>query len=75
MTDPIRTAIQNLLDSHDDGWTVAEYVVCLGLERIHDGQLEYTTWHYCPPDQADWKTDALIDKAAAARAVYEWNDE
>ena len=75
MSDALRKAIQDLLDTYQDGWLVSDYVVCLGLERMHGSELESGTWHYAPPDQADWKTGALIQRAVEARDFVEWDDE
>lgn len=65
MTDPIREAIQRLLlDAAGDGWSATQYVIVMGLEKIHpDGSLESTAWHYAPTDQPDWQTAGLLDHA------------
>lgn len=61
MSDPIRAAIQQLLDDYGDGWTVSDFVVVMGLERVtRDGELETMPWWCAPPQQAEWVTDGLI---------------
>lgn len=61
MTDPLRAAIQQLLDDHGDGWAVADYIVVMGLERVgSDGELETMPWWTAPHSQASWVTDGLI---------------
>jgi hypothetical protein len=65
--EPIREAIQKMLDAHPDGWSVAQHVVCMALERVVDGRIESIAWHWTPPDQPDWMTDALIERAIRAR--------
>lgn len=62
----IRAAVQAMLDAHDDGWSVTQYVVCMGLERVVDGRIESIPWHWCPPDQPPWMSRALVDAAANA---------
>ena len=64
----IHAAIQAMLDAHGDGWQVAQYVVCLGLERVGpDGELESSPWIYTPQQQPDWMTDGLLEAAAEMR--------
>lgn len=59
--DPIRAAIQKILDDCGDGWTLADYVVVMGLERIDsDQELESTSWWLAGKGQASWKTAGLI---------------
>jgi hypothetical protein len=61
VTDPIKTAIQTVLDQHGDGWTCSDFVVAIGLERVDsDGELETMPWWYAPKAQAEWVTDGLI---------------
>ena len=59
----IRDAIQEMLDSHDDGWSVTQHVVCMGLERVIDGRIESMAWFWAPSDQPVWMTGALIESA------------
>lgn len=72
MTDPaaaVRAAIQALLDTEGDGFHVAQFVVCMGLERVTSyGALESTPWLWAPPGQPEWMTDGLLDSAALLRA-------
>lgn len=72
MSDRIRKAIQEVLDDSGDGWTVTQYVVAMGLEKITvDGEIEATAWYYAPQNQAGWQTCGLLDQAVA---MYESND-
>lgn len=67
--DPIREAIQKILDIHGDGWSSSHYVVAIGLERVtEDGNLETSSWWYAPPTQADYITDGLLGKVCEMRA-------
>lgn len=61
--DPIKDAIQKVLDTHGDGWAVAQFVVGMGLERIVDDQVEAVPWIYAPMGQPDWMTEKLIEMA------------
>ena len=64
----IRAAIQAVLDSYGDGWQVAQYVACLGLERVNsDGELESSPWILAPPQQPEWMTDGLLEAALEMR--------
>jgi hypothetical protein len=59
--DPLRSAIQQMLDACGDGWTVADYLCVIGLERVGaDGELETMPWWMAPDRQASWVTDGLI---------------
>lgn len=74
--DKIRAAVQAVIDAEEgEGWTVAQFVVAMGLERItHGGQLEGISWYWCPPDQADWMTAGLLESALELRSVAELGD-
>lgn len=62
--DGIRQAIQNYLDSEGDGWSLTQFVVAMGLERIDsDGDVESLAWYCAPKDQADWQTKGLLQNA------------
>jgi len=61
--DPIRAAIQDWLDRDGEQWQVSHYAVVLGLERVRDGEFESLAWVHAPPDQPDWVTNGLIEKA------------
>jgi hypothetical protein len=61
VSDPVRAALQQILDACGDGWTVADYCVVMGLERVNsDGEIETTPWWTAPTQQATWITDGLI---------------
>lgn len=63
-TDPMRAAIQNILDTAGDGWTLAHYVICMGLERLApDGTVESGFWLYPSPNQPAYITDGLLQRA------------
>ena len=69
MNPDIRAAIQAMLDSCGGGWQVAQYVVVMGLERVHDGQIESSPWMWAPPHQPDWQTDGLLEAAIELRCA------
>lgn len=68
----IRRAIQELLDSEGDGWTVTEFVIVMGIERF-DGQgaLEADDWTWSPPEQPDWKNLGLLNTAFEKRFAHD----
>lgn len=74
MTDPIREAIQRyLLDAAGDGWSVTQFVLAMGLERINsDGAVESTAWYWAPEGQPTWQTTALLDQALG---IHEGSDD
>lgn len=74
--DRIRAAVQAVIDAEEgEGWTVAQYVVAMGLERItYGGHLEAISWYWHPPEQADWMTAGLLESALELRAVAELGD-
>lgn len=61
--DPIKEGIQKVLDAYDDGWTVSQFVVAMGLERIVGDDVEAICWIYAPVSQPGWMTEKLIEKA------------
>lgn len=64
MDESLREAIQRLLNSLGDGWTVTQYVVAMGLERMDsEGAVEATAWYWAPSEQPDWQTSGLLDEA------------
>lgn len=67
----VRAAIQqHVLDPANDGWTVGQFVIAMGLERVNsDGNLEATHWLWAPPHQAEWMTDGLLDSARELRII------
>lgn len=65
MPDYIREAIQRYLTESGDDWTVTQFVIAMGLERINtDGTVESTAWYYAPEEQPDWQTGGLLDQAS-----------
>jgi hypothetical protein len=67
----IADALQRLLDSHEDGWSVSQHVVCMGLERVVGGEIESTAWCWAPPDQPEWMTIALLEHSIKQREETE----
>lgn len=66
----MRHAIQQLLDACGDGWVVDEFVLALGLQRLNaDGVVEAAAWVWSPAEQADWKTDGLLQAALDLRTA------
>lgn len=64
----VRHYIQTMLDNSGEGWQLAQYVLCMGLERVDsEGQLECTPWLWAPHDQADWMTDGLLQACVGLR--------
>lgn len=62
--DQLRAAIQHMLDAVGDGWSLGQFVVAMGLEKMNaDGTLESIAWYYAPPDQPEWQTGGLLDRA------------
>lgn len=61
MSDIIRAAIQQALDAYGDGWSCANWVVAVGLERITDeGEVETSSWWLAQKGQPDYVTDGLL---------------
>lgn len=67
ITAQVRAAIQALLDAHGDGWSLAQVVVCMGLERVSADGVESIPWMWTPPDQPDWMTGGLLESAMELR--------
>lgn len=63
--DAVRDAIQSrILDAEGDGWSLGQYVVCMGLQRIApDGSVESTAWYWAPNGQPDWQSLGLLECA------------
>lgn len=61
--DAVRDAIQSrVLDAAGDGWTLGQYVVCMGLQRIDpEGRVESTAWFWAPEGQPDWQSLGLLE--------------
>jgi hypothetical protein len=69
--DPMRRVIQAILDETGEGWTVSDFCVPMGLERINSaGQFEQVPWMYTPTYQADYITDGLILKAGEWQCTH-----
>lgn len=65
----IRRAVQAVLDADGDGYHVAQFVVCMGIERVTgDGELESAPWLWVPPGQPEWMTDGLLINAIDIRS-------
>lgn len=72
----VRHYIQQMLDNAGDGWNLAQYVLCMGLERVTpNGELECTAWVWSPPHQADWMTDGLLQASINLRDSCEVDDD
>lgn len=72
VTDPIRDGIQRHLDACGDGWTVRDYIVCVGIERIlSDGGIETSDYWIAPDDQPEYATDGLLRATWDARSQTE----
>ncbi|MGB0971285.1 MAG: DUF7213 family protein [Mycobacterium sp.] len=56
----VERALQCLLDSCGDGWTLSGFVVVMGLERVADGDIESASWVYTAPNQPGWVTSGLL---------------
>jgi hypothetical protein len=62
-TQRLRDAIQAVINDLDDdrGWTVGQFVISMGLERVTpDGRVESCSWHWAPPEQPDWQIVGLL---------------
>lgn len=61
--DHIRDAIQeHILDAAGDGWTLAQYVLAMGLQKIEpDGTVSSTAWAWAPPNQPGWQSMGLLE--------------
>lgn len=74
--DPLREAIQKFLDENGDGWTLTQYVVAMGLEKINiDGSVEAIGWYHAPEHQADWQTSGLLEQATELHKNAETEDD
>lgn len=72
----LRHNIQRMLDLAGDGWHLAQYVLCMGLERVTpDGELECTAWVWAPPNQAEWMSDGLLQACTDLRQTSDTNDD
>lgn len=60
----LRDAVQKLLNQEGDGWSVHQFVVVMGLERLNPaGEVESTPWSWAPPEQPEWQSLALLGQA------------
>lgn len=76
MPEYIREAIQRFLDETGDGWTLTQFVVAMGLQRINsDGSLESIAWYASPTDQPDWQTGALLEQASELHSEAEIDED
>jgi hypothetical protein len=70
MSEPIREAIQAFLDTIGDGWTVTNFCIPMGIERVNAGEFESTVWMYEPPFQPNYTTDGLLLEADRIQNQY-----
>jgi hypothetical protein len=70
MGEPIREAIQAFLDTLDGGWTVTNFCIPMGIERVNAGEFESTVWMYEPPFQPNYTTDGLLMEADRIQNQY-----
>ncbi|MCH9729822.1 MAG: hypothetical protein K0U84_09135 [Actinomycetia bacterium] len=56
----VEAALQLLLDSCGDGWTLANYVVVMGLQKVDDDGVASEAWVYPAPNQPHWVTTGLL---------------
>ncbi len=74
--DKIREAIQEFLNTEGEGWSLTQYVIAMGLERIDsDGNVEAIAWYYAPDGQADWQTGGLLEEASGLHQSTESDDD
>lgn len=72
----VRAAVQAILDAEGDGWSIAQFTITMGMERVGaDGTLESAPWIWSPPNQPDWMTDGLIESAFTLRLESETEDD
>ena len=61
----VEAALQLLLDSCGDGWTLSGYVVVMGLEKVEPDRVSSTSWVYAAPNQPAWVTTGLLIESDA----------
>ena len=72
----IREAIQAYLTAEGDGWSLTQFVVAMGLERMDsDGNIESLAWYCAPKDQADWHTKGLLQNATDLHETSDVDDD
>lgn len=61
--DAVRDVIQaRILDAEGDGWSLTQYVICMGLQRMTpDGEVQSTAWFWSPKGQPDWQSLGLLE--------------
>lgn len=76
LADRLRAAIQDVVDAEGqgEGWSVAQFVVVMGLERVVDGGIQASAWYWHPPDHADWMVTGLLECGIEMRAGAEADD-
>jgi hypothetical protein len=78
LTDRLRDALQAIINNEGDGegWSLGQFVVVMGLERMNDdGQIEATAWYWTPHQQAEWMTVGLLETAIEIRSCSDVIDE
>lgn len=81
MSDPIariRDAIQAIINAEGEGegWTLGQFVIVMGLERmLSDGRVEATSWYWNPPDQAEWMNIGLLEAGIEMRMCADIEDD
>ena len=72
----IRLAIQKYLNAEGDGWSLTQFVVAMGLERMDsDGNIESLAWYAAPKDQAEWHTNGLLQNAIDLHEMSDAEDD
>lgn len=74
----IRDAIQAIIneEGEGEGWTLGQFVVVMGLERmLSDGKVEATSWYWNPPDQAEWMNMGLLEAGIEMRLCADVEDD
>lgn len=74
----IRDAIQAIIndEGQGEGWSLGQFVVVMGLERMTtDGKIEATSWYWVPPNQAEWMTIGLLESGLEMRACADIDDD
>jgi len=74
--DELRAAVQKILDAHGDGWTVAEFAVCMVIERLNsDDTVSVEPWWWAPPDQGECRTDGVINAVLDRRSAVDYETD
>lgn len=56
----IEAAMQLLLDSCGDGYTLSAYVIVMGLEKVTEDGIASASWVVPAPNQPGWVTTGLL---------------